>query len=110
MGLQKLSPYHKSELLKAINNAREVENSGFTEFELEVLILAVSYCCYFTQHWSSPYSKFKNFKKPERYYSETKKLVALKEKIRYKNVRLSSLINDAYISELVQKIEQYDDR
>ncbi len=94
--------------MKAISNAREVGNPGFTEFELEVLVLVVSYCCYFTQNWSSPFQKFEKFKKSERYYSEMRKLVALKEKIRYTDVRLSSLIKDACISELVKKIEQYD--
>lgn len=108
MGLEKLDRYHRNELLKAINNAREVGNPGFTEFELEVLVLVVSYCCYFTQNWSSPFPKFEKFKKTERYYFEMRKLVESKEKIRYKDIRLSSLIKDACICELIKKIEQYD--
>ncbi len=110
MGLEKLDRYHTRELLKAIKNAREVANPGFTEFELEVLDLVVSYCCYFQKKFPTPFPKFEKFKKPAPYCSEMKKLVAFKKKIRYKDVRLSSLIkSDACICELVKKIEQYHD-
>jgi hypothetical protein len=36
------------------------------------------------------------------------KLAASKKRIRYEAVRLSSLIDNPYISELVKKLEQYD--
>lgn len=108
MGLDKLERYHQLELLKAIKNARKIGNPGFTEFEFEILDLVVSYCCYFQHKLPVPFPKFEKFKKSEHYYSELRKLVASKEKIRYKDVRLSSLIKDNCISESLRKIEQYD--
>lgn len=105
LGLEKLDRFHRNELLKAIYNARQTGNPGFSEFELEVLELAVSYCCYFQNRQPVPFSKFDKLRKPEHYYAEAKKLMTSGQKISFKAVRLSSLVRDNQLSEFLLKTE-----
>lgn len=103
-GLAFLDHDDKDELQDVISSADQVRNHDFTEFELEILKLVVSYCCFYKRKLTAPWNKFKKFKERD-YYSEMKKLIESERSIRYGDICLSSLVNDDNLSQLLKRIE-----
>jgi hypothetical protein len=106
--LEKLKPCYGNQVLEVIRKASQ-ENLDITTFELKVLDLVFNYCHYYRNRAKPRSSKFIKFNKAEDYYLEMKNLVAYGEKIRIGVMKLSSLIADRKMSEIVEQVEEIDE-
>lgn len=106
--LEKLKPCYGNQVLEVIRKASQ-EKLDITTFELKVLDLVFNYCHYYRNRAKPRSSKFLKFNKAEDYYSEMNKLVTYDEKIRIGVMKLSSLIADKKMSEIVEQVEEIDE-
>lgn len=103
-GLEKLDRGCRDKLVIALDSAHKLDHD-FTEFEVDVLKLVVTYCCFFSQRLRIPWEKFEDFKE-KTYYSEMRKIASSKRSIRCGNICLSSLVKDKHLYHLLETIEQ----
>jgi hypothetical protein len=102
LGLDHLSPHHRTELLQTIDRV-SIERFDFREVEIKTLDLVSNYIFFCLENRLSP--KFKRMTKKE-YQERVKKLLNSEAGIRRASVSLSSLINDPQMSKLVKKLEE----
>lgn len=92
--------------MKLIKKAKVYpEIFDFQEFEIEVFELVVNYCCYYVNYRPARSSEFKKFKTSEDYYDRMTKLVNTGKKLRTGRIKLSAIIGDKKLSDLVKKME-----
>lgn len=103
-GLASLKHKERYELQDVISFADQVCNHDFTKFELEILKLVFSYCCCYKRKFPFPWNKFNQFEQQD-YYYEMQNLINSKRRIRYGDIRLSSLVCDPNLSQLLRRIE-----
>lgn len=94
--------------IKRVRNFSQYTDKSFnfTPLEVKVLGLVFNYCYYYLNNAKSRLEEFEDFTEPD-YYLYLKSLIKTGQKIRVKNVKLSSLIlnDDTKMSQLVQALE-----
>jgi hypothetical protein len=75
----------------------------FGTLELKVLKLVVSYCCYFIKGYTTPSSEYRQSSK-QGYYSLAIK-IAQGGKLRGINPKVSSIIKDRIVSDIIHSME-----
>lgn len=91
----------------AINDIKEIKSKSlyFTDFEIEVLDLVFYYCHYFSRNRKLHLLKNYSFKNKKDLCDYVKKLVISGNNIRAASTKLSSVVRDTEISELVRQLE-----
>ncbi|MCP6761949.1 MAG: hypothetical protein NHB32_25085 [Fischerella sp. CENA71] len=108
--LKKLHPGHARVIFEAIRRGKNCSQSNsksldYTPLEIKVLELVMNFCFYYLNGATPRCMEFTNFTESD-YYLYLNKLINPGEKIRVKNVNLSSLIYDKNMSELVKALEK----
>ncbi|WP_293337695.1 hypothetical protein [Microcoleus sp. CAWBG58] len=76
----------------------------FGKIELKVIKLVVSYCCYFIKGLPRPSAEYQAIKTQENYYHMARQL-STKGKLRVGSAKLSSVIKDSKMAEIIRSIE-----
>ena len=99
--LEDLPPYVADRNWELLNSASAKK---FSSFELNILKLSISYCCFFSKGFPTPSPEYR-FSSREDYYSVAKQItkeVALRNN---NQLKLSSVIKDTTFANIIQSLE-----
>lgn len=98
--MEDLPPRNADRKWKVLESASLEE---FAAIELKLLKLIVSYCCYFSKGFLTPSATYRASSR-QAYYSLVRKITQ-EGKLRCGNTKLSSIIKDRTLAEIVQLME-----